>query len=230
MAGSAVDPPGPPRAGARRLRPMRVRTDRLELVAATAGLVSAAATDLAALSRDLAARVPLAWPPESMADVMDYLAGRLAAEPESAGWLLWYILRDGQLPNALPGPTPDRVLIGGAGFKGRPKADGTAEVGYTVLEEFQRRGYASEAVGGLVDWAFAHPQVRRVVAHTFERHVPSLGVLRRNGFAYAGPGTEAVDEAERQGRGALVLYELTRAAWERRRADPAAPCRPAVPR
>jgi RimJ/RimL family protein N-acetyltransferase len=67
----------------------------------------------------------------------------------------------------------------------------------------------------MVRWAFAHPEVTRVTAHTFERHEGSVGVLRRNGFRVAGPGTEPVDERDRRGRGELLLFELRRADWER---------------
>ena len=55
---------------------------------------------------------------------------------------------------------PERQVIGPGG----PDATGTVEIGYSVLEEYQRRGYASEAVEALVAWAFLRPGVRRVAA------------------------------------------------------------------
>ncbi len=72
----------------------------------------------------------------------------------------------------------------------RVAADGTVEVGYSVLEAHQRRGYASEAVEALVGWAFGHPEVTRVIAETYPELVPSVGVLEKTGFRLIGAGSE----------------------------------------
>ena len=62
------------------------------------------------------------------------------------------------------------------------------EIGYGLLPEFQHRGYATEAVATLVAWIFEHPHIRSVNAQTFPDHHPSLRVLERSGFQFAGPG------------------------------------------
>jgi RimJ/RimL family protein N-acetyltransferase len=51
------------------------------------------------------------------------------------------------------------------------------------MEAHQRRGYASEYVKALVEWAFAHPEIERVVAHTLPELAPSIRVLEKNEFA-----------------------------------------------
>ena len=93
------------------------------------------------------------------------------------------------------------MLVGTCGFKGPPTADGTVEIGYGILPEFRRHGYATEATQGLITHAFAHPEVARVIAETFPDLFPSIGVLRKIGFSYAGEGSEP----------GVVRYELRRA-------------------
>lgn len=66
-------------------------------------------------------------------------------------------------------------------------ADGhVAEVGYTFAATHHGRGYATEALGGLVDRLFATSSVHRVVAHLDPANTPSLRVLERLGFVFEG--------------------------------------------
>lgn len=64
------------------------------------------------------------------------------------------------------------------------------EVGYSVVPEARGRGVATEVVGALVAFAFSHPAVDRVVAHTSDENVASTKVLQRNGFDRVGAGVE----------------------------------------
>jgi [ribosomal protein S5]-alanine N-acetyltransferase len=58
------------------------------------------------------------------------------------------------------------IGIGLIGFKGYPNAEGETEVGYGVAPEYQSKGYMTEAVRALCDWAFSHPFVSAVTATT----------------------------------------------------------------
>lgn len=178
-------------------RGLRLVTDRLELVAATHELVRAQIDELARWARLLEARVPDGWPPELTEDVWEYTADRLFEDPGVIGWWMWYfVLRadgDGR-----------RVVIGTGGYKGKPTQDGTAEVGYSVMRQYQGLGYATEAVRALVDWGFSHREVTRVVAETYPDLVPSIRVLEKLGFAFIGPGS---DEG-------IIRYGLTREVFE----------------
>ena len=98
------------------------------------------------------------------------------------GWYLWYWMR-------LEGEDAP-ALIGAGGFKGRPSPDGTVEVGYSLLESEWHRGYATEAVGALIDWAFRSPAISRVIAETFPDLAGSIRVLTRLGFRLIGTGSE----------------------------------------
>jgi RimJ/RimL family protein N-acetyltransferase len=68
-------------------------------------------------------------------------------------------------------------LIGIAGFVAPPAADGIVEIGYAIVREYQRRGFATEAVHALLAAAFADSRVTAVTATTFPDLASSIGVL-----------------------------------------------------
>ena len=163
---------------------MILETPRLVLRAATVELARAELAGREAFARALGADVPPDWPPPlNDADSMRWILGMLEADPRSEGWAAWYFL----LRDAGGG----LAAIGTGGFKGRPDAGGDVEIGYSVMETHHRRGIAPEAVGALVKWAFSHPAVTRVLAHTMFDGRASMRVLEKNGFAFVGIGREA---------------------------------------
>ena len=91
-------------------------------------------------------------------------------------------------------------MIGSAGYKGPPTQDGTVEIGYDIVSDHRRRGYASESVRALVSRAFEQPRVRRVIAETLPELIGSIGVLRKCGFEPVGEGSEP----------GVIRFELTR--------------------
>src|SRR5205085_5558941 len=119
-----------------------------------------------ALAASLALDVPASWPPEGLDEsALRYLTDRLTEVPESGEWWgYWIILR--QEPAG-------RMLIGSAGYKGPPTADGSVEIGYGIVNDYQRQGFASEAARGLVGRAFQFEAVHRVRAETFPELIGS---------------------------------------------------------
>ncbi|GAO44711.1 GNAT family N-acetyltransferase [Flavihumibacter petaseus] len=84
------------------------------------------------------------------------------------------ILKDGQ------------VSVGGIGFGGLPKEDGTAMIGYCIDQQQQGRGYGTEALGAITQWAFENPAVTAVCAETGSSNHPSIKMLEKNGFVRTG--------------------------------------------
>jgi RimJ/RimL family protein N-acetyltransferase/uncharacterized damage-inducible protein DinB len=179
---------------------MSLTTARLRLIPGTPDLVRADLAGPAALAAALAHPVPPTWPPQHYdGDALRHMLARLEADPEQAGWFGYYLV--------LPGTG----VAGVAGYKGAPARDGTVEIGYSVLSEFQCRGLASEACAALVERAFAVPEVNRIIAETLPPLLPSIRVLEKNGFRLIGGGAEP----------GVIRFELTRADYERgRRAIP----------
>jgi len=74
----------------------------------------------------------------------------------------------------------DNFGAGLAGFKGVPNENGSTEIGYGIDPAYQNKGYTSEAVRALVEWAFQHPFCKVVTATTVE-NLASSRVLEKLG-------------------------------------------------
>jgi RimJ/RimL family protein N-acetyltransferase len=161
-----------------------LRTARLEIVPGSIAHYEDELASPGRLGARLGAHVPPGWPPgEHDRDAIAFFLARECEEgPSVAGWCAWYIVLRGE------GGAPDE-LAGSIGYFGPPK-DGVAEIGYSVVEGFRRRGIASEAIAAIARRAFATPGVTRVIAQTREDNPASQGALRRAGFHAAGPGAE----------------------------------------
>ncbi len=75
----------------------------------------------------------------------------------------------------------DGTHVGDLCFKGLG-ADGVVEIGYGILEEYQGRGYATEAVEAAISWALRDPRVTSVEAEAEESNLASRRVLEKCGF------------------------------------------------
>lgn len=69
--------------------------------------------------------------------------------------------------------------IGGACFKGQPDKDGQVEIGYGIDEEYQNRGYATEAIAALVNMAIRYPGVQAVLFEIEKTNGPSKRVAEK---------------------------------------------------
>ena len=75
----------------------------------------------------------------------------------------------------------DGTHIGDLCFKGLQN-NGTAEIGYGILEAFQGQGYATEAVQAACRWAFRHAEVKSLEAEVDAENAASQKVLQKCGF------------------------------------------------
>jgi [ribosomal protein S5]-alanine N-acetyltransferase len=166
-----------------------IRTNRLELVPLSSRFLDAlldGRRDDAESAIGLA--VPEGWPDEYD---RRFLQLRLDQARKDAAREEW-------MPLAI---ALERRIIGHIGFHGPPGVNGpkkpdALEVGYTVFEPFRRRGYATEAVRGILDWARAEHGVRHFVASVDPQNEPSLALVRRLGFRQTGTQWDDEDGEE----------------------------------
>lgn len=158
-----------------------VESSRLVLVAANADLVRTDLEGVEPLSDVLGVHVPENWPPELYdRETMEY-ALRELEDATVSGWSFWYLIKRSETPPQ---------LVGICGFKGRPDATGSVEIGYSIISQFRNQGYASEAVDRLIRWAFSHQTVQEVSAETLPHLQSSIRVMKKNGFDFVGAGSE----------------------------------------
>lgn len=153
----------------------------IRLIEATARSVQAALDrDFSAFGAEVSARIPASFPPDLLDDdALRWTLGAIAAPGHDARWGMYWVIGDDGGP----------VLVGSAGFKGAP-ANGSVELGYGIVREYQRRGLATAATRRLVEIAFDSGEVSTVVAETLPELVSSIGVLEKCGFRLIGEGSE----------------------------------------
>lgn len=160
---------------------LRLQTPRLELIAATLPLVEAEIAGPARLADLLHAEVGSWPPPLNDANSLQWTFERLRQNPEAAGFFAWYVvlLQDQK-----------RRLVGVAGLTGPPDQHGTIEIGYSIVEAFQKQGIGTEATRALIQWVFEHPAVHRVTAQTLPALGPSIKIMERCGMIFLGAGSD----------------------------------------
>jgi ribosomal-protein-alanine N-acetyltransferase len=142
------------------------RLDLLPLPGEAAGVLMAGDRERA--SELIGADLEDDWP---LPDLEDVLPFQRLATGSAAVFGIWLVV--------------DREtarVIGDVGFMGPPDADSVVEIGYSVSAAHRRSGIASEAVAGLLEWAFEQPDVAAVRARCDPDNAASLRVLERNGF------------------------------------------------
>jgi [ribosomal protein S5]-alanine N-acetyltransferase len=154
-----------------------ISTARLRLVALRPEWLPVV-LDGARLAQELRVRVPASWPPEHWEPhVVAFMVAQYAAHPETVGWHRFVVLTEGEA-----------TLVGAIG--GHPKGDGVVEIGYSILPEFQRRGFATEGVRAQVEWLLQQRCVRCVIAETYPHLPESIKVMERCGMTHVGMGEE----------------------------------------
>jgi ribosomal-protein-alanine N-acetyltransferase len=172
---------------------MKLETKRILLISGTPVIGRAEIEDRMRFAKLLNAEVSTKWPPplndkESMMWFTEYMENN----PDANGWASWYFL--------LKTESEKPIAIGNGGFKGKPNDNGQVEICYSFLEDYHGKGYATEAVNALIEFAFSRNYITRIIAQTLSDLQPSIRVLEKCGFSYVGEGTEE----------GAILYQLLR--------------------
>jgi [ribosomal protein S5]-alanine N-acetyltransferase len=77
-----------------------------------------------------------------------------------------------------------KVIVAELGFKGEPNKNGEIEIGYGTMHEQRKKGYMTEAVGGMIDWAKQRADIKYILAETDENNLASIKVLKKNKFRF----------------------------------------------
>lgn len=160
-----------------------IETSRLQLIPCELSHFEAIIHDEARLATLLHVELAAEWlgfaaASEAMQPAYEYLK----SHPSALGWWTYLFIHK-----------TDHTLIGLGGFKGEVNEEGMVEIGYAIAPGYRRRGLAREAAQGLVEYAFAHPEIKRVDAHTLPERNASTGVLEKVGMKHVGTVTDPDD-------------------------------------
>jgi RimJ/RimL family protein N-acetyltransferase len=107
--------------------------------------------------------------PDAVRADIEEMAPRHPGEP--GGWVQYtLLLRD------------TGELVGDVGMSAVDDEPGVIKVGYTVDPAHQGRGYATEAIAALIDYAFDVLEAEVVRAHADADNTPSIRVMEKNGL------------------------------------------------
>lgn len=156
-----------------------VFTPRLRLVAMTPEMMSADAARSRGLAQLLRAEVPASWPPEHWEPhVFSFMERQIRAYPHTMGWNRYVVLCG----------DPETLIGNVCGFPWTPVE---AEIGYALLEPWQRKGLATEAVRAYLIELFQDGSLQSVTAQTYPALTASVRLLERCGFSLVSAGEEA---------------------------------------
>jgi RimJ/RimL family protein N-acetyltransferase len=97
-------------------------------------------------------------------------------------------------------------LVGDVGMSPSDHEPGVIKVGYTMSPAFQGRGYATEAVSALIDYAFDRLGAQTVRAYASAENTPSIRLAERVGMHLV----ERIEHREGDQVWYGVRYEVTR--------------------
>jgi len=173
----------------------RIHTERLELTPMTADSIEALLQGRAERLRSLTRAEfpePLAAPPY-MAESLPEVVVRLRRNPGEAEWWNWLVVL-----------SATREAVGSVALAGKPDASGAVLIGYAMYPGWEGHGYATEAVRGVIEWAFAQPGVRVLRALAPVWNTPAVHVAEKVGMRPIASNED--DEV-----GEVLVYETSRA-------------------
>jgi RimJ/RimL family protein N-acetyltransferase len=169
---------------ARRLESNMIQTSNLQLLPVERRHKAAFLRGKHELAAMLQVTVPDHWPlfPQAFSLPADLVSDEMGElEQPVSDWCAYFFIH------------PKRgMLVGNGGFKGSPDVQGVVEIGYEIAAEYWNQGFATEAVQAMIDYAFAHPEVQAVMAHTLAEKNASNCVLQKVGMQFVAE----LDDAE----------------------------------
>lgn len=133
--------------------------------------VPADAEAISAYRSDPSVHVHQGWPDTGVDQVRADIEAMAAMDPGSSGWFQF------SLDDLASGH-----LVGDSGLSPADDEPGVIKVGYTIDPAWQGRGFATEAVAALVDYAFAVLEVNLVRAYADLDNVASTRVMEKVGM------------------------------------------------
>ncbi|HEX3022913.1 MAG TPA: GNAT family N-acetyltransferase [Lachnospiraceae bacterium] len=111
------------------------------------------------------------WPTDDTMDILPIILQSLEVSKEPSGFETWMIVRK-----------DDRRVIGDIGFFGKPNEEGEVQIGYGLVKQEHGKGYGTEALKAIVDWALSQEEVKVIQADCLLDNITSASILRKVGM------------------------------------------------
>jgi ribosomal-protein-alanine N-acetyltransferase len=111
------------------------------------------------------------WPDDDVIETLPKIINNLSIVDAPTGFESWMIIKK-----------DTSEIIGDAGFKGFNYEDRNIDIGYGIIKEERRNGYAEEATKALIKWAFSNEIVKEITAKCLVDNVGSIHLLQKLNF------------------------------------------------
>jgi RimJ/RimL family protein N-acetyltransferase len=112
------------------------------------------------------------WPEDDLKEAFPVFE-ELVKKNGKDGFNLWLVVEK-----------ENHLIIGSAGYMGRPDKEGTVEIGFGVIPDRRRKGLCSESVKALLNWGLSHEDVNGIIARCDKSNLASRKTILKLGFEY----------------------------------------------
>lgn len=111
------------------------------------------------------------WPDQEILETLPKIIVNLSKVISPTGFESWMVVKK-----------DTNEIIGDVGFKGYNTIFHKADIGYGIIEAERKKGYASEAVKTLIQWAFSVESLTLITATTLIDNTNSIRLLENLHF------------------------------------------------
>jgi ribosomal-protein-alanine N-acetyltransferase len=111
------------------------------------------------------------WPDADVLDTLPRIINNLNKVEFPTGYESWMIIKKDTME-----------IIGDLGFKGFNNEEENIDLGYGIIKEERRKGYAVEAVSKIIEWAFTNKIIKEITANCLTENLSSLNLLNKINF------------------------------------------------
>ncbi len=111
------------------------------------------------------------WPDNDVIETLPKIINNLSKVESPTGFESWMIVKK-----------DSSEIIGDIGFKGFNYEQENADIGYGIVYEERRKGFAEEAAIELIKWAFSTKMLREITAKCLIDNISSINLLQKINF------------------------------------------------
>lgn len=111
------------------------------------------------------------WPDADVIETLPKIINNLSQVKYPTGFESWMIIKNDTFE-----------IIGDLGFKGFNYEKENVDIGYGIIKEERKKGYAEEATSELIKWAFSKERVMEITARCLIDNVNSVKLLKKLNF------------------------------------------------
>lgn len=149
----------------------RLTTERLILIPFTVQICTNLLNDNFSDLLAMGLKKGKSWPDNDVIETLPKIINNLSQVESPTGFESWMIIKKDTLE-----------IIGDAGFKGFNSEQNSVDIGYGIIKEERRKGYAEEAVTGLIEWVVSTEIVNEITARCSLDNISSINLLTKLNF------------------------------------------------